>query len=359
MKYNVKRLVVLGMLIAVEIVLSRFLSIATDTLKISLAFVPVMIAALLYGPVWAGVVGALADIIGALLFPIGAYFPGFTVTAFLTGMVFGAFLYNRKVKWLDASTAAAVVCVALNMLLNSYVLYLYYVLWLNKANAVVLVIAALPGRVITNSVMIVVQTIIIMLFARAGAGIIRNVRDDKLNEYRASALGYFIKQPELRAGTSAAISERCFDLKEYSDAKTVFCFVGVEKEIDTKAILEKALADGKTLCVPLCENDKTMTARRITSLGQLTNIGMYGIREPAPDLEIVPPGDIDLVFVPCSAVDKKHYRLGKGGRYYDSYLKGTAMFKVALCPQAFVVRALPAKDHDVPVDRVITEKKVF
>jgi Predicted membrane protein len=160
LKYNVKRLVVLGMLIAVEIVLSRFVSIATDTLKISLAFAPVMIAALLYGPVWAGVVGALADIIGALLFPIGAYFPGFTVTAFLTGMVFGAFLYNRKVKWLDASTAAAVVCVALNMLLNSYVLYLYYVLLLNKANAVALVIAALPGRVITNSVMIVVQTII-------------------------------------------------------------------------------------------------------------------------------------------------------------------------------------------------------
>ena len=87
MKYNIKRIATLGLLIAMEVVLSRFLSIATPILKISLAFIPVVAAAILYGPVWAGSVAALGDLLGALLFPIGVYFPGFTVTAFISGMV--------------------------------------------------------------------------------------------------------------------------------------------------------------------------------------------------------------------------------------------------------------------------------
>ena len=60
---------------------------------------PVVLAAVLLGPLAAGVVGALGDFIGAVLFPIGPYFPGFTLTAFLTGLVFGWFLHKRQTVW--------------------------------------------------------------------------------------------------------------------------------------------------------------------------------------------------------------------------------------------------------------------
>ncbi|MCR4712325.1 MAG: folate family ECF transporter S component [Clostridia bacterium] len=89
-------LVTTAMLVAVEIILNRFLSINAWNIKIGFSFVPIVIAAILYGPVTAGVVGALGDFIGALLFPIGAYFPGFTATAFLMGVVFGLFLHKEQ-----------------------------------------------------------------------------------------------------------------------------------------------------------------------------------------------------------------------------------------------------------------------
>jgi Predicted membrane protein len=95
-KFDTRTVVMLGLLTAVEIVLSRFCSIAAWNFKIGFGFVPVAAAAVLFGPLAGGIVGALGDFIGAVLFPIGAYFPGFTATAFLTGAVFGLFLHKKQ-----------------------------------------------------------------------------------------------------------------------------------------------------------------------------------------------------------------------------------------------------------------------
>ena len=96
MKINTRQMAAMGAMIALEVILSRFLSINAWNIKIGFAFVPVVITAILYGPLAAGIVGAAADFLGAVLFPIGAYFPGFTLTAFLTGLVFGFFLYKKQ-----------------------------------------------------------------------------------------------------------------------------------------------------------------------------------------------------------------------------------------------------------------------
>lgn len=95
-KIDTKRLTTISLLIALEIVLSRFCSISAWNLKIGFSFVPVVVAAILYGPLQAGIVGGVADFIGAILFPIGIYFPGFTLTAFLTGIIFGIFLHKEQ-----------------------------------------------------------------------------------------------------------------------------------------------------------------------------------------------------------------------------------------------------------------------
>ena len=105
-------------LIATEVVLSRFLSFAVWNMKIGFAFVPVVAAAILLGPVKAGVISAVSDLIGALLFPIGTYFPGFTFTAFLIGMVFGLFLH-REITLLRIVGAVAINQLVLSLLLNT------------------------------------------------------------------------------------------------------------------------------------------------------------------------------------------------------------------------------------------------
>lgn len=91
-----KELITLGLLTAVEVVLSRFCSISAWNIKIGFSFGPIAIGGILFGPLGGGLVGALGDFIGAVLFPIGPYFPGFTLTAFLTGTVFGVFLHKQQ-----------------------------------------------------------------------------------------------------------------------------------------------------------------------------------------------------------------------------------------------------------------------
>lgn len=80
---------ILGMLIALEIVLERIVAINVLTFKINLAFIPMALAAYLYGPIGGALVYGLGDVIGTLLFPAGAYNPLFTLTNVLIGLLYG------------------------------------------------------------------------------------------------------------------------------------------------------------------------------------------------------------------------------------------------------------------------------
>ena len=76
------------------------------------------------------------------------------------------------------------------------------------------------------------------------------------------------------------ISDNLLKSDLYRDAACIFCYVSTSDEIGTAAILEQALTDGKTLCVPLCGRAGEMSARRILSLDELKS-GAYGIPEPS------------------------------------------------------------------------------
>ena len=99
-KFPLRAMVVCAMLTATAVVLDRFVPVVfTDSLKITLTFIPVLVAAILYGPAGGAIVWGLADLLGALLFPRGVYFPGFTVTAALKGALFGWYLSRPQAKF--------------------------------------------------------------------------------------------------------------------------------------------------------------------------------------------------------------------------------------------------------------------
>jgi ECF transporter S component (folate family) len=93
---KIKKLVLASLLLAILIVVERLVSVQTQFLRISFAYVPIMLCAILLGPAWSAGVAALGDVIGMLLFPKSAFFPGFTLSALLTGLIHGLFLYNTK-----------------------------------------------------------------------------------------------------------------------------------------------------------------------------------------------------------------------------------------------------------------------
>ncbi len=96
---SIRTLTACAMMTALSVVLNRFCSIHTAGWTIGFAFVPVAMAAILYGPAAGAVVGGLADLIGALLFPFGPYHPGFTAVGALMGAVYGWCLYGRRARF--------------------------------------------------------------------------------------------------------------------------------------------------------------------------------------------------------------------------------------------------------------------
>lgn len=115
----------MGLLLAAQIVLSRFCSISTWNIKIGFTFIPIVLSAGLFGPWGAGMLAALADFLGALLFPIGPYFPGFTATAFCVGAVFGLLL-QRKQNWGRIIAAVLTTQLCGSLLLDSYWISMLY-----------------------------------------------------------------------------------------------------------------------------------------------------------------------------------------------------------------------------------------
>lgn len=156
-KISTKHLTAMALLIALEIILSRFLSLSAWNTKIGFSFVPVVIAAILLGPVYAGIVGALADFVGAVLFPIGAYFPGFTLTAFLTGMVYGLFLYKRQ------SLPRILGAVAVNQFILSLLLNTLWISVLYGSPFGPLLVT----RLVQSAILTVVQIVVIELIVKA------------------------------------------------------------------------------------------------------------------------------------------------------------------------------------------------
>ena len=88
------KVVLVAILIASEIVLARFLAIRTPIISIGFSFAPLMLAGMMLGWKYSTFVAVVADLIGAILFPSGAFFIGYTLTAALTGFLAGILLYR-------------------------------------------------------------------------------------------------------------------------------------------------------------------------------------------------------------------------------------------------------------------------
>ncbi|MEG1972042.1 MAG: 5-formyltetrahydrofolate cyclo-ligase, partial [Oscillospiraceae bacterium] len=147
-------------------------------------------------------------------------------------------------------------------------------------------------------------------------------------------------------------------MDEYKKAKTIFCFIGGELEVDTMPLIEKALCSGKKVAVPLCVSKGVMEARLITELSRLSK-GRYKIMEPSLDSPVVSPKEIDFGVIPCVSCNEKGERLGHGGGYYDRFMQDTDFFKALICFSCLMTDKIPVEEHDIAVDAVIHEEKII
>ena len=148
-----------GLLLAIQMVLSSYGVIeVTDSLKISLAHLALAPTAILFGPVAAGLQGALSDLLGFIIKPSGPYFPGFTLTAALLGVIYGLMLYKTEKRLWQIILARALVCLLLNITLNTVFLTMLY----GPSR-----LATLPLRIFKNIIQLPIDCILLSAVCRA------------------------------------------------------------------------------------------------------------------------------------------------------------------------------------------------
>lgn len=114
-----------GILTALQVILGSMLSIQFLTTKIVFTFLVTALAARLIGPWPTALSAALASLLGMLLFPKFAFFPGFILTAFLGGATYGFLLRDSTAAW-RIFLANGIVMFGWNLFLNSVWLHIMY-----------------------------------------------------------------------------------------------------------------------------------------------------------------------------------------------------------------------------------------
>lgn len=157
-----------------------------------------------------------------------------------------------------------------------------------------------------------------------------------------------------RNAADTAICDAILSSRYYAEAHTVFAYLGVDWEINTRPLLEQILADGKRLCLPLCVAEHQMALCHIHALDELVD-GKYNIPEPPPSAPVLRAGEVDLALIPCVGADRTGRRLGQGGGYYDTFLTDYRGATLLLCREAAVVEEVPVENHDFLLPLLVTE----
>ncbi|MDR1362465.1 MAG: folate family ECF transporter S component [Spirochaetaceae bacterium] len=142
---KVKKIALASLLLS-ALVLSRLISIQTELLRTGIGFMPIVLCGILLGPWWCAGIAALGDVVGMTLFPKGVFFPGFTLSTFLAGLIYGFFLYNTKNNkqfLIHLIIASLLVTVFVNIGLNS----LWLMITTKKAS-----LAFIPARILANAI---------------------------------------------------------------------------------------------------------------------------------------------------------------------------------------------------------------
>jgi 5-formyltetrahydrofolate cyclo-ligase len=161
-----------------------------------------------------------------------------------------------------------------------------------------------------------------------------------------------------RAAHAAAMNALLTEQPAFRDAKVLLAYSALRFEIDPRAAVERAWAEGKTVVLPrIVQETRALTLHVYEDGDELVESG-FAIREPRAEAPQLAPEQVDLVLVPGLAFDARGHRLGFGQGFYDRLLpRLTRAQRVGLCFELSLLAEVPNAPHDAPVDLVITERR--
>ena len=159
---------------------------------------------------------------------------------------------------------------------------------------------------------------------------------------------------------SRIIRDKIIGLDVFKQSKVIFIYMDFKNEVMTSDLIKHMLSEKKRVVVPYTDTISTvLIPSEITGESDL-KLNSFGYSEPKK-VSPVNIEEIDLVIVPGLVFDKNLNRIGFGKGYYDrilNKLKASAR-KVAVAHDFQVLEEIPAEEHDVKMDMIITEKSIM
>ncbi len=155
---KIHTLAVTAMLTAMNTVLGLFTIMIGEFIKIGFSFLTLGLGGMLYGPVTAGILGGIGDILNYTIKPAGPFFPGFTINAILSGFIYGFYLYRKPVSIRRVFCAKLTVVIVVDLILST--------MWLSMLYGQAF-FALLPLRALKAAIMLPIETgILYILLSR-------------------------------------------------------------------------------------------------------------------------------------------------------------------------------------------------
>jgi 5-formyltetrahydrofolate cyclo-ligase len=154
---------------------------------------------------------------------------------------------------------------------------------------------------------------------------------------------------------SSKIKETLTRSEEWAQALTIGITISTGREVDTLAIIEEGWRQNKRIVVPKCNpKKKELKFYQISSFKDVED-SFYSLKEPIiSKTRFVSHEDINLLVVPGIVFDKRGFRIGYGGGYYDRYLVDYKNDTLSLAFEFQIVDEIPKEKHDVAVKKLIS-----
>lgn len=167
---------------------------------------------------------------------------------------------------------------------------------------------------------------------------------------------------------SHQITMRLLDTKEYAKADNILIYMHFGSEVKTHEIIEDAFYHHKHVFIPRIDGS-VMDFYEIHSIHDCKK-GFHDILEPLSKCRNFIDDSRNktdsekkstLMILPGLAFDNRCQRLGYGGGYYDRYMANHFFncTKFAVAYEMQICDVIPADDHDLPVDGIITEHQIM
>lgn len=126
------------------------------------------------------------------------------------------------------------------------------------------------------------------------------------------------QKKQLKQEADVWLTEELLKSSSYKEAQVIATYLSLEHEFDTGFFIERALQDGKRLCIPRTYAEGKMEFVEYDP--KILRRTRFGLMEPGPEGITLSKSEINLIHVPGIVFNSQGYRIGYGGGYYDRYL---------------------------------------